>query len=236
IRVVKGLQLEVEEIVFNGLASALAILDNEAKELGALVIDLGAGTTDYTLYAQGVVKHTGVIAVGGDHVSNDIALGLRIPLSRAEQAKIEHGSAMVEEVTKGKTIAIRNGEGAPVKTVKLDDLHMIMALRIEEIFQIVAQQLHEAGLLDYLSGGVFLCGGGARIPNVTKVAEQIFQAPAKVGHATGISGLVSSLDQPEFATALGLVKFGSFKHRSPAQKSFLSAGLKSTLQQLFRRL
>lgn len=235
IRVVKGLQLDVEDIVFNGLASALALLTNEAKELGALVIDLGAGTTDFTLYAQGVIRHTGVIAVGGDHVSNDIAIGLRVPLSRAEQMKIEYGSALAEDECKGKTITIKNSDGTPLRSIRLEDLRTIMALRVEEIFQIVAQQLHEAGLLDYLRAGIFLCGGGARIPNITRVAEQIFQAPAQLGRANAISGLISALDQPEFATAIGLVKFGSFKHKANTHKPLLPTGLKGTISQLFRR-
>lgn len=235
IRVVKGLQIEVEDVVFNGLASSLALLTNEAKELGALVIDLGAGTTDYCVYAQGVIKHMGVLAVGGDHLSNDIAIGLRMPLSRAEQIKVEHGSALVEDGSKDKLITIKNGDGMPVKNVSLEHLHTIMAMRLEEIFQIVAQQLHEVGLLDYLRAGVFLCGGGARIPNVTKLAEQIFQVPAQIGRTSAINGLISSLDQPEFATAIGLVKFGSFRHKANTRKPLLRVGLKGTISQLFRR-
>ena len=101
IRLVKGLQLEVDEIVFNGLASSLALLTNEQKELGALVIDIGGGTTDYVVYAGGVIRHTGVLAVGGDHVSNDLAYGLKVPLSRAEKLKLEHGSALMDEESQG---------------------------------------------------------------------------------------------------------------------------------------
>ncbi len=97
IRTVKGLQLEVDDIVFNGLASSLALLTSEQKELGALVIDIGGGTTEYVVYANGIIKHTGVLAVGGDHVSNDLAYGLKVPLGRAEQLKIEHGSAFVDD-------------------------------------------------------------------------------------------------------------------------------------------
>src|SRR2546427_1581279 len=106
IRTVKGLQLEVDDIVFNGLASALALLTNEQKELGSLVIDIGGGTTDYVVCASGIIKHTGVLAVGGDHVSNDLAYGLKVPLSRAEGLKIEHGSALVAEGIKGKTVGM----------------------------------------------------------------------------------------------------------------------------------
>src|SRR3989454_6082095 len=106
IRTIKGLQLEVDDIVFNGLAASLSVLSNEQKELGSLVIDMGGGTTDYVVYANGIIKHTGVLAVGGDHVSNDLAYGLKVPLSRAEQLKIEHGAAFVDEALKGQTVAI----------------------------------------------------------------------------------------------------------------------------------
>src|SRR3989440_8253439 len=103
IRAVKGLQLEVDDIVFNGLASSLALLTNEQKELGSLVIDIGGGTTEYVLYANGIIKHTGVLAVGGDHVSNDLAYGLKVSLSRAEKLKLEHGSAWLDDFNKSQT-------------------------------------------------------------------------------------------------------------------------------------
>jgi cell division protein FtsA len=235
IRTVKGLQLEVDEIVCTGLASSLALLTNEQKELGALVIDIGGGTTEYIVYANGVVKHIGVLAVGGDHVSNDLAYGLKVPLGRAEQLKIEHGSAFVDESTKGKTIAIANELGLAIKTVNLENLQRIMSLRLEEIFQLIGREIEQADLLDYLRAGVFLCGGGARIPQIAKLGEQILQLPVSLGKANSISGLRSALDQPEFATAIGLVKFGSFQHRKRTGKPSLADGIKSTIGQIFRR-
>src|SRR5438309_5271542 len=106
IRTVKGLQLEVDDIVFSGLAASLALLSAEQKELGSLVIDIGGGMTEYVVCAEGIVKHTGLLALGGDHISNDLAYGLKVPLSRAEQLKVEHGSALVDDSLKGQTVAV----------------------------------------------------------------------------------------------------------------------------------
>jgi cell division protein FtsA len=235
IRTVKGLQLEVDDIVFNGLSSSLALLTNEQKELGSLVIDIGGGTTDYVVYANGIIKHTGVLAVGGDHISNDLAYGLKVPLSRAEQLKIEHGCALVDEAIKGQAITLAGDRGLVPKTINLEHLRCIMSLRLEEVFQLIAQDLEQAGVIDYLRSGVFLCGGGARIPQIARLAEQVLQLPVTVGKTNSISGLKSALDQPEFATGIGLVKFGSFQQRNRAAKASLAEGIKLTLGQLFKR-
>jgi cell division protein FtsA len=235
IRTVKGLQLEVDDIVFNGLASALALLTNEQKELGSLVIDIGGGTTEYVVYVNGIIKHTGVLAVGGDHISNDLAYGLKVPLSRAEQLKIEHGSALLDEVAKGQTVTIANELGMPLKVINLENLRRIMALRIEEIFQLIAQDLDQADAMNYLRSGVFLCGGASRIPQLAQLAEEVLQMPVSLGKTNSISGLKSALDQPEFSTAIGLVKFGSFQHRKRSARPSLKDGLKTTLGQFFKR-
>ena len=235
IRTVKGLQLEVDEIVFNGLASSLALLNNEQKELGALVIDIGGGTTDYVLYADGVIKHVGVLAVGGDHVSNDLAYGLKVPLGRAEQLKLEHGSAFVDDPARDQSITLTNEVGLPLKTVNLAKLRRIMSVRLEEIFDLIGQDLEQAGLMDYLRAGVFLCGGGSRVPHIARLAEQILRMPVTVGKTNSISGLKSALDQPEFATAIGLVKFGSFQQRKRAARASFTDEILSTFGQMFRR-
>jgi cell division protein FtsA len=235
IRVVKGLQLEVDDIVFTGLASSLALLTNEQKELGSLVIDIGGGTTEYVAYANGIIKHTGVIAVGGDHVSNDLAYGLKVPLGRAEQLKIEHGNALADDLAPGQTITISNELGLPIKTVSLENLRRIMFLRLEELFQLILQDLDTAGALDHLRGGVFICGGGARIPQIASLAERVLRLPTCLGKTNSISGLKSALDQPEFAAAIGLVKYGSFQQRKRNTKGSITQGLKSTFGQFFRR-
>lgn len=235
IRLVRGLQLQVDEIVFTGLASSLALLTSDQKELGSLVIDIGGGTTDYVVYAGGVVKHTGVLAVGGDHVSNDLAYGLKVPLSRAEKLKLEHGSALVDDSVKGQSVTITNELGLPLKTVNVEHLQRIMALRLEEIFQLISQDLEQAGLFDYLRAGVFISGGGARIPQIARLAETTLQLPVSLGQSNSISGLKSALDQPEFATGIGLVKFGSLKSRKASAKNSIAQGIKGALGKFLQR-
>ncbi len=234
IRVVKGLQLEVEGIVFNGLAASLTLLTNEQKEMGALVIDIGGGTTNYAVYADGIIKHTGVLAVGGDHVSNDLAYGLKVPLGRAEQLKIEHGAALADDSVKGQTITIANELGLPVKSINLEHLRRVMSLRLEEIFQLIEQDIGQADLMNYLRSGVFICGGGARIPQILKLAEKVFQLPASLGKANSINGIKSALDQPEFATAIGLVKFGSFQQKKRGG-GLMRDGIIKTIGDIFNR-
>ena len=235
IRAVKGLQIEVEGVVFSGLASALALLSNHQKELGALVIDIGGGTTEYVVYSGGIVKHTGVLAVGGDHVSNDLAYGMKVPLARAELLKIENGAALVDPEIRGQTIQLTSEHGLPEKSINLEHLRRILSLRMEEIFVLIAGELEAAGLLDYLRCGVFLCGGAARTRGVDKLAARVFGMPAAIGTSSSVSGVKSAIDQPEFAAAIGIAKFGSFEFKKRLrERPSLSRGFKQTLGQLFR--
>lgn len=236
VRLVKGLfPLSVEQIVFNGLAASLALLNHEQKELGALVIDLGGGTADYAVYANGVIRHTGVLALGGDHVTSDLAIGLKVSIGRAEELKVAHGSAIVDDSAKGQTIPLPSELGLPARTINLEHLRRIMSLRLEEIFELIAQDLEQAGLLDYLRAGVFICGGGARIPHIEKLAERIFGLPGSLGTTTSISGIKSALEQPEFATAIGLVKFASFQIKRPSERASLFSTVKNSFRQFINR-
>jgi cell division protein FtsA len=235
IRVVKGLQLEVENVVFTGLASALALLSSEQKEMGALVIDIGGGTTEFVACVDGVIRHPGLLAVGGDHLSNDLAYGLKVPLSRAEQLKLEHGTAMVEEAARGRTLNLDSAHGFLGRSVQLEHLQKIVALRMEEILELVAREIEQAGLLHRLRAGVFLAGGGARVPRIQNLAETVFGMPAAVGRSGTLSGVRSALDQPEFAAAVGLARFGSLqlRRRSSARASF-AEGLRNRFGALLK--
>ncbi len=212
IRVVQAMQLSLQGApVFTGLAAALAALDAEQKDVGALVVDLGAGTTDYVVYAHGIVKHTGVLPVGGDHVTNDLAYGLKVPQGRAEALKLEHGSAIVEAAARGRTVTLASESGHSAKAVNIEHLQRIMAARIEETLQVVAHDLDREGLLDGLGAGVVLVGGGARIPRVHELAERVFQLSVAPAHSFTVNGATTVLESPEFAAAVGLVKYGAMQ-------------------------
>jgi len=233
IRLVRATQLEVPEIVFNGIASSLALLTAEQKELGALVIDIGGGTTEYVVFSDGVVRHSGVFAVGGDHVSNDLAYGLKVSLTSAEKLKRDYGSAFVKEDAKDQVLELKGNHGLAVKTLNLEHLQRIMHERLKEIFEIISQDLEKNGLSGYLRAGVFLTGGTSRIPGIDRLAERVFQMNVTHGHAATLGGITSALDQPEFATAIGLVKYGSLKNRQrPTQSMF---GFKGMVTRLLQR-
>jgi cell division protein FtsA len=234
IRLVKGLQLEVENVVFTGLASGLALLTNEQKEMGALVIDLGGGTTEFMVCLDGVIRHLGLLAVGGDHVTNDLAYGLKVPLSRAEQLKLEHGSAIVEEAARGRTLNLDSAHGFLGRSIQLEHLQQIVALRLGETLELVAQEVAQAGLLDQLRAGVLLAGGGARVPRIQSLAARVFGTTVSIGRAGTLSGIRSALDQPELAAAIGLLKFGSFQTRRRGVRPSLAEGLRSRLGALFK--
>jgi cell division protein FtsA len=233
VRLVKNLKLEVDDVVFNGLAAPLALLAGEQKEMGALVIDLGGGTTNYAVYAGGVLKYTGVLALGGDHVTNDLAVGLKMSPSRAETLKLEHGGAFADEAVYGKTIPIPSDVGLPAKLVNWEHLRRIQNLRLEEIFQLVGRDLDEQGMLEKLRGGIVLCGGGARTPGIVKLAVDVFQMPVSLGQTTTVSSIKTSVDQPEFVAAIGLVKFGSQQQRRRRGRSFVT-NFRDTLGTLFK--
>jgi len=235
IRTVKSLQIDVDAVAFTGLGSALSVLTADQRKMGTIVIDMGGGVTNYVAYAGGAVRHAGVLAVGGDHVTNDLAYGLKTPLKRAEQLKIDYGSALVSDSARGQSITTAAELGMPARTINLEHLQHIASLRLEEMLQLVAQDLERHDALSSLGGGVVLCGGVARTPRLLELAERVFHVPASLGRANSISGIKSALDQPEFATAIGLVRFASFHEKRKNVSTTFGQSLKHTLNGFLRR-
>ena len=235
IRLVNGLHLEVDNISSSALASSLAVLNTEQKELGTLVIDLGAGVTEYAVYSAGVIKHTGVLAVGGDHVSNDLAYGLKVPLARAEQLKIDHGSAVIDPEAGDREIDLSDDSLIPGRQVNLGHMQKIMSMRLQETFELIARDIGQAGLIEYLRAGVVLCGGGARIPHITRLARDVFNLPVAIGRASTVSGIKNALDEPEFATSVGLIKFGVFQSQANPRRAGFGRAIRRQVAALFGR-
>ncbi|HEY4284278.1 MAG TPA: cell division protein FtsA [Chthoniobacterales bacterium] len=207
IRCVKELPLEVEDVVFGPLASAQVVLTQHQKNLGALVIDIGGGTTDYIVYVDGAVKQSGVLAVGGDHITNDISMGLRIPMTRAEKLKCEEGSVTLGNCLPGETILLKDDSGFAGKEIERETLNTIIHLRMREVFDLLQRQLGEESFLNFVGAGIFITGGCSLLNGIENLAQEIFEMPANVAHAQTMSGLTSAFENPQFSTAIGLIKY-----------------------------
>ena len=207
IRCVKELPLDVEDVVFSALASAQVVLTSNQKSLGALVIDIGGGTTDYILYVDGAVKQSGVLGVGGDHITNDISMGLRIPMTRAEKLKIEEGSVTLGNCLPGETVQLKDDSGFAGKEIERETLNTIIHLRLRETFELLKKKLEEEQFLNYIGEGIFITGGCSHLRGIDHLAEEIFELPARVAHAQTMSGLTSAFENPQFSAAIGLIKY-----------------------------
>jgi cell division protein FtsA len=182
-------------------------LDDEDVVFGALVIDIGGGTMDYILYADGAVKQSGCLAVGGDHITNDISMGLRIPMARAEKLKIEEGSCVLGNCLPGETILLKDDSGFAGKEIERETLNTIINLRLREIFELLKRRLEEESFINYLGAGIFITGGCSLLNGIDHLAEEIFEMPAHDAHAQTASGLTSAVENPQFSTAIGLIKY-----------------------------
>jgi cell division protein FtsA len=207
IRCVKELPLEVEDVVFNALASAQVVLTQHQKNLGALVIDIGGGTTDYILYVDGAVRQSGCLAVGGDHITNDISMGLRIPMARAERLKIEEGSVILGNCLPGETVLLKDDSGFAGKEIERETLNTIIHLRLRETLELLKRQVEEESFINYIGEGIFITGGCSHLRGVDHLAGEIFELPARVSHAQTMSGLTSAFENPQFSAAIGLIKY-----------------------------
>ena len=233
VQLLRRMKLEAENIAFNGLASALAVLSPAQKAEGALVIDLGGGTTDYAICSRGVVCHSGVLAVGGDHVTQDLATGLACPFKRAEDLKIKFGSAIVSEAARGQVREITNESGIMDRRVNVENLHRIMSERLKEIFAIIAAEMDRCDVAD-MAQLVVLCGGGAYIPEICTLAGKVLELPVQIGAAVNLHGPSTIIERPEYATALGLLKFGAFDMVRQREASSKTIPLKQRLKNLLR--
>lgn len=201
--------LDVYDIVLESLASSEAVLTKEERNLGAALIDFGGGTTDLALFTRGAIKHTSVLALGGDNLTYDIAVGLRTPKLEAEKIKIRYGCALSSMISKDETIEVPGVGGRKPRTLSRQILGEILEPRVEEIFTLIYQELVQSGYEELASSGVVVTGGSAELPGISEMAEQIFNAPSRVGYPQEAEGLVDLVNKPMYATAVGLVLYGA---------------------------
>ncbi|MBW6512667.1 MAG: cell division protein FtsA [Desulfuromonadaceae bacterium] len=202
-------RVEVADIVLEQLASAEAVLSADEKELGVAVVDIGGGTSDIAIYIDGAIKHTAVLSLGGNHLTNDIAVGLRTPSAEAEKIKRESGCCLISMVGKDETIEVQSVGGREPRILSRQLLAEILEPRVEEIFSLVNREIIKSGYEDLIASGVVLTGGCSILPGMPELAEQIFNLPVRRGLPREIGGLVDVVNSPAFATGVGLVKYGS---------------------------
>ncbi len=205
--------LDVCDIVLESLASGEAVLADEEKELGAALLDLGGGTTDLAIFSNKNIKHTFVLALGGNNLTNDIAIGLRAPLNEAEIIKRKYGTCLGAEVDRDDMIEVPGMGGRKPRKLSRQILAEILSPRMEEIFTLVQREIYRSGMENIMASGMVITGGSSLLSGVTEVAESIFNLPTRLGTPRGIGGLVDVVNNPMYATGVGLVMYGA-KNRS----------------------
>jgi cell division protein FtsA len=206
--------LDVCDIVLESLASGEAVLTDEEKELGTALIDLGGGTTDLAIFSDKVIKHTFVLALGGDNLTNDIAIGLRTPVNEAEKIKKKFGASLARHITGEELLEVPGMGGRKARSLPRQILGEILEPRVEEIFALIWREINRAGMENIISSGIVLTGGTALLEGISDVAESVFNLPTRIGQPRGIGGLVDVVNNPMYATGVGLVLYGAKKEPS----------------------
>jgi len=204
--------LEVQDIVLQQLASSEATLSQDEKDLGVVLVDVGGGTSDIAVFVDGSIYHTAVLSLGGDHVTNDIAIGLRTPAHEAEAIKKKYGCALASLAKKDETVEVPSVGGRRPRVLSRQTLCEIIQPRMEEIFGLVDREVQRAGLQGRVAAGAVVTGGCSILDGVPELAEQIFDLPVRRGLPTGVGGLTDVVASPIFATGVGLVLYGA-EHR-----------------------
>ncbi len=201
--------LDVADIVLEQLASSEAVISPEEKEIGVALVDIGGGTTDIAIFVDGAIKHTSVLSLGGNHLTNDIAVGLRTPMAEAEKIKQKYGCCYTSMVGKDETIEVPSVGGRKPRVLSRQLLSEILEPRMEEIFTLVNREIVKSGFDDQIASGVVITGGTSILEGMPELAEQIFNLPVRRGVPQNIGGLVDVVNSPVYATGVGLVVYGS---------------------------
>ncbi|OQY29753.1 MAG: cell division protein FtsA [Candidatus Cloacimonetes bacterium 4572_55] len=205
--------LDVRDIVLEPLASAYSVLNPDEKELGVVLIDIGGGTTDSAIFFEGSIRHTSVIGLGGNNVTNDIAIGLRCPVNKAEEIKKTYGNALSTLVQNDEIVRVPSIGGREERDVARHVLASIIEPRMEELFQLTLREIKKTDYSDLLAAGVVITGGAAGLEGIPELGEQIFGMPVKIGYPNlKMTGLTEMITEPMYATSVGLILYG-LEHR-----------------------
>jgi cell division protein FtsA len=200
--------LEVEEIILEQLASSYAVLTDDERELGVCLVDIGGGTTDIAIFTEGAIRHTGVIPIAGDQVTNDIAMALRTPTQYAEEIKIRYACALAQLAGADQTIKVPGVGERGARDLSRQALAEVVEPRYDELFTLVQAEIRRSGFEDVLAGGIVLTGGTAKMEGVVELAEEIFHMPVRIGAPAGVQGMLDIVKNPIYSTAVGLLLFG----------------------------
>ena len=222
--------LEVTETVFEAIAAAEATISADERELGVCVMDIGAGSTELAVFFEGSVAHTAVIPVGGDHFTNDLAVGLHVPVQEAEMLKCCYGNAVVTSVPQLNEIEVQGIAGYPPRIVRQRLLGEILEPRARELFHLLRENLRQGGVLEAMGAGCVITGGGSRLPGLLDVAESLLRVPARIGYPVPLSKMPEELVQPEFAATVGMLLY---THRTRILRAAEDQGLRAKLRAMF---
>ncbi len=216
IKCIRRCGLEVDDIILEQLASSMSVLNDDEKELGVCIVDIGGGTTDISVFTDGAIRHTAVIPIAGDQVTNDIAVALRTPTQNAEDIKKKYGCALTQLAHRDDAIEVPSVGDRPPRKLSRQTLAEVVEPRIEELYGLIQAELRRSGFEDVLGSGIVLTGGSAKMEGMVDLAEEIFHMPVRLGVPQYVGGLKGVVQNPIFATGVGLVLYGA-KSRSGSQ-------------------
>ncbi len=209
IKCVRRCGLEVDDIILEQLASSISTLTDDEKELGVCLVDIGGGTTDISVFTDGAIRHTAVIPIAGDQVTNDIAVALRTPTQYAEDIKKKYGCALTQLAHRDETIEVPSVGDRPPRKLSRQTLAEVIEPRIEELYSLIQAELRRSGFEDVVGSGLVLTGGSAKMEGVVDLAEEVFHMPVRLGLPQYVGGLKGVVQNPIFSTGVGLVLYGA---------------------------
>lgn len=224
--------LEVDDIILEQLASCESVLTMDEKELGVCLVDIGGGTTDIAVYSEGAVRHTAVIPVAGDQITNDIAIALRTPTASAEEIKKRYGCALRQLAAVDESIEVQTVGDRPSRKLSKQTLSEVVEPRIEELFELIRVDLRRNGFDHLIRSGVVLTGGSSKMEGMIELAEEIFHLPVRLGMPKYLGGLSEVVKNPIYSTGVGLVQFGHANQSGPKKKAKTESKVSSILQRV----